>query len=164
MNQAPNPFAPPLAEVADIAVAGSEQARRSTRLVAAIVDGIILGAVFWVVFFLLFEELINPAAGFWVLPLYTLGGFVMFILINGFLLDKHGQTVGKKLLGLRIVRSDGSRTTLARLVGLRYGVGYLIGAVPMAGSLYALVDVLLIFRASNKCLHDNIADTIVIKA
>ena len=28
----------------------------------------------------------------------------------------------------------------------------------------ALVDALLIFRDSRKCLHDNIADTIVVKA
>ena len=163
MNTAPNPFAPPLAEVADIAPAGPEQARRSTRLVAAIVDAIIQGAIFWAVFFLLFKEFIDPAAGFWVLPLYTLAGFVMFFLINGFLLAKHGQTVGKKLLGLRIVRSDGSPASLARLAGLRYGVGFLITAVPMVGMMYGLVDVLFIFRASHKCLHDNIADTIVIK-
>ena len=164
MNKAPNPFAPPLAEVADIALAGPEQARRSTRLVAAIVDTIILSAVFWAVFFQQFEKVIDPAAGLWVLPLFTLGSFVMFILINGFLLAKHGQTIGKKLLGLRIVRSDGSPASLARLAGLRYGVGFVITAVPMVGVMYGLVDALFIFRASHKCLHDNIADTIVIKA
>ena len=164
MNEAPNPFAPPLAEVADIAVAGSEQARRSTRLAAAIVDSLILGVVFWAVFFQQFEEIADPAAEWWVMPLVTLGLSVLFILINGFLLAKHGQTVGKKLLGLRIVRTDGSPASLARLAGLRYGVGFLISAVPMVGVMYGLVDALFIFRASHKCLHDNIADTIVIKA
>ena len=164
MNEAPNPFAPPRAEVADIAATGPEQARRTTRLVAALLDGLIQGAAFWVVFLLLFNKLITPELGMWVLPLYSLGGFVLFMLINGYLLAREGQTVGKKLLGLRIVRSDGSRATLPRLAGLRYGVTFLITAVPLVGGLYSLVDVLLIFRASNKCLHDNIADTIVVKA
>ena len=164
MNEAPNPFAPPLAEVADITLAGPEQARRSTRLAAVIVDTLIQVAVFWAVFFQQYKEIADPAAGWWVLPLYTLAGFGMFFLINGYLLAKHGQTVGKKLLGLRIVRSDGSPASLARLAGLRYGVGFLITAVPKVGMMYGLVDALLIFRASHKCLHDNIADTIVIKA
>jgi hypothetical protein len=30
--------------------------------------------------------------------------------------------------------------------------------------IYPLIDVLLIFRSSRKCLHDSIADTIVVKA
>jgi uncharacterized RDD family membrane protein YckC len=30
--------------------------------------------------------------------------------------------------------------------------------------LYGLIDSLLIFRESRRCLHDNIADTIVVKA
>lgn len=163
-NPAPNPFAPPRAEVADIAVAGAALASRLNRLAAAFIDALLQGAAFWIVFLLLFNQLVTPAAGLWVLPLYSLGGFALFVLINGYLLAREGQTVGKKLMGLRIVRSDGSRATLARLAGLRYGVTFLITAVPLVGGLYSLVDVLLIFRESRKCLHDNIADTIVVQA
>jgi len=36
--------------------------------------------------------------------------------------------------------------------------------VPGIGQIYSIVDALLIFRQSRKCLHDNIADTIVVKA
>ena len=36
--------------------------------------------------------------------------------------------------------------------------------VPIVGAFYALVDCLLIFRESRRCLHDNIADTIVVTA
>jgi uncharacterized RDD family membrane protein YckC len=70
--------------------------------------------------------------------------------------------VGKKLLGMRIVRSDGSRASAGRILGLRYTLGWVIASVPLVGSLYALVDALLIFRGSRQCLHDTIADTIVV--
>lgn len=34
--------------------------------------------------------------------------------------------------------------------------------IPVAGSIFSLVDVLFIFREDHKCIHDLIADTIVI--
>jgi uncharacterized RDD family membrane protein YckC len=80
------------------------------------------------------------------------------------LLVRHGQTVGKRVLGMRILRSDGTRCSPGRIIGLRYGVGFLLTVIPVVGSLYALLDALLIFRGSRKCLHDNIADTIVVNA
>ena len=75
-----------------------------------------------------------------------------------------GQTVGKALLGVRIVRSNGERASLAQLLFVRYGVGYVMTIVMPVGQIYGMVDVLLIFRASRRCLHDLIADTIVVKA
>ena len=62
------------------------------------------------------------------------------------------------------MRSDGSKASLLRLAGLRYFASSLLDLVPVVGWIYALVDALLIFRDSRKCLHDNIADTIVVRA
>jgi hypothetical protein len=39
-----------------------------------------------------------------------------------------------------------------------------IGLIPLAGSLLRLADVLFIFRANRKCLHDDTAGTLVIKS
>jgi len=50
-----------------------------------------------------------------------------------------------------------------RILGLRYGIGYLANLVPVVGALFGLIDCLLIFRQSRRCLHDQIADTIVIR-
>jgi hypothetical protein len=50
-----------------------------------------------------------------------------------------------------------------RLLGLRYGVGYLMNLNLVATCIYSLVDALLVFRESRQCLHDTIADTRVIK-
>ena len=74
-----------------------------------------------------------------------------------------GQTVGKMLFKLRIVRTDGSQPDAWRLLGLRYGVGMLTNLNPIVAMVYGLLDCLLIFRESRKCLHDSIADTQVIK-
>ena len=62
------------------------------------------------------------------------------------------------------MRSDGSQASFARIVGLRYFTTSVLAPIPVVGSIYGLVDVLLIFRDSRRCLHDNIADTIVVTA
>jgi uncharacterized RDD family membrane protein YckC len=162
-----NRYAPPTAEVADVAAGSApELAGRGARLVAVIVDGLVQGGIYWVLTIVAFKSL-NPRAGsigMGVVVGQFVLGFVLFALIQGWMLHTEGQTIGKKLLGLRIVRSDGERATLGRLLGLRYLVGWIITMIPFVGMIYALLDCLLIFRESRKCLHDNIADTIVVKA
>jgi uncharacterized RDD family membrane protein YckC len=58
------------------------------------------------------------------------------------------------------VRVDGSPVSLGRLILLRNVVVWVLSLIPMFG----IVDVLFIFGESRQCLHDRIADTIVIKA
>ena len=160
-------YAPPQAEVADVAGDGVELAGRGTRLGAALLDGLLVAALLWVVSRVTPWNVLAPdiSAGMLRLLLINLVlGFVTFTVLNGYLLATQGQTIGKRLLGLRIVRPDGKRASLARLLGARYGIGYVIGMVPVVGGLYGLLDSLLIFRESRQCLHDNIADTIVVRA
>jgi uncharacterized RDD family membrane protein YckC len=73
---------------------------------------------------------------------------------------RNGQTIGKKLLGIKVVRSDGSKASLGRIFWLRNVVNTVLGFIP----LYGIVDLLLIFGEARQCVHDKIADTIVIKA
>ena len=161
----PNRFAPPTAEVADVAASGTELGGRGMRLLAVLIDGLIQGAIYWILTLVAFRSL-DPRRGTFSASAIVgqiVLGFVLFVLIQGYLLHTQGQTVGKKLLGLRIVRTNGERATLGRLLGLRYLVGWIIVMIPFAGALYGLVDCLMIFRDSRKCVHDNIADTIVVK-
>jgi uncharacterized RDD family membrane protein YckC len=161
-------FAPPSAEVADIAVTDEEQlAGRGTRFLAVIVDvAIQIGAVFlvgrltpWNVFS---PEMMTDSFGNQLTGLMI--GLGTFVLINGWLLVDRGQTVGKMITGIRIVRHDGSKVDPVRIIGLRYGIGYVAMLVPVVGFLYGLIDALFIFRANRRCVHDLIADTIVVKA
>ena len=161
MSEASNPFAPPTAEVADIAAAGTPLlGTRGARFGAALIDLAIHLALFFAVIWLLdwrvTEDFANTAR--------MVGlSLAIFFAVQGAPLAQRGQTVGKMVLGLRIVRTDGSRVAPLRLFGLRYVVGNFVGAVPYLGWIYGLVDALLIFRESRRCLHDQIADTIVIR-
>jgi uncharacterized RDD family membrane protein YckC len=163
--QAHNPFAPPQAQVADIGPIDGEQelAGRGARLGAALIDTLLNASVFWAIAAMVsFNPVANASSAAMVFKTGLLG-MAIFVLLHGYTLARRGQTLGKLMLGLRIVRSDGSTASLGRLLGLRYGVGVLITLVPYIGKIYALVDSLAIFRESRRCIHDNIADTIVIK-
>ena len=66
-----------------------------------------------------------------------------------------GQTPGKILLGLRIVRTDGGRISVGRALA-RY-LGYWLSAIPLGlGFLWVLVD------RRRRAWHDTLADTSVI--
>lgn len=159
-------YAPPTAEVADVSGDDLPLAGRGIRLGAAILDTFVLGAVLWLVGKVTpwnAFDFANAARGTGAMLPMMIVSAVAFMLVNGFLLITRGQTVAKLLLGLRIVRTDGSQASPGRIIGLRYMIGYLLGVFPMATMAYGLVDALLIFRSSRKCLHDTIADTIVVK-
>ncbi|MBC5763693.1 RDD family protein [Ramlibacter albus] len=160
-------YAPPRSHVDDIAApeeAGG-LATRMQRFWAAMLDlGIGLGLM-------AVASAVTPwnpwsAEGGWWTPQWLNIGlsFLLFSVVHGVPLARRGQTVGKMVLGIRIVRIDGSRASLGRLLGLRYGIGTLATVIPAIGQPYALVDALLIFRKSRRCLHDVIADTVVLKA
>ena len=90
--------------------------------------------------------------------------FIAWAGITTWLVWKSGQSIGKRFLGIKIVRSDGSRASLARIFWLRNVVNAIPGWLPYIGLLYQLIDPLLIYQDSRQCVHDRIADTIVIKA
>ena len=162
-----NRFAPPAAHVEDVeSVASGELAGRGTRLLAAIVDGLLVAGVMfglgWLVGTNAFDTREDPPLSTFAVSLGL--AFGAYLLLNGWLLHTRGQTIAKALFRIKVVRSDGSKASLLRLAGLRYFVTSLLTLVPLLGWIFALADCLLIFRDSRKCLHDNIADTIVVRA
>jgi len=64
------------------------------------------------------------------------------------------------MLGIKVVRSDGTSIPLGRIFWLRNFLNALISIVPF----YGLIDALFIFGESRQCLHDKLADTIVVRA
>lgn len=162
-------YAPPQSHVEDVVAPGTgpgQPATRGKRLAAALIDGGIAIAVFYVLARLTPINIWAGARdGMWA-PRYSsaAAGYVVFLILQGYLLVTRGQTIGKALMKLRIVRPDGSLPSAGRLLGLRYGIAQLLAVVPAVGQVYALVDCLLIFRKSRRCLHDQIADTVVLQA
>jgi uncharacterized RDD family membrane protein YckC len=163
-----NRFAPPLAHVEDVAQGPGVLAGRWIRLGATMIDAVMAALAFGLIALVTPFNIFQPPAtssGVWMLMLQNLViGFIIFLLIHGYLIATRGQTIGKALLKIRIVRSDGSPASFGRIVGLRYLTTSVLASIPVVGTIYGLLDVLLIFRASRRCLHDNIADTIVVTA
>jgi uncharacterized RDD family membrane protein YckC len=97
----------------------------------------------------------------------VVGGSLLLVLmvIQAVLLTLRGQTVGKILCGIRIVRfPSGSRVGFVRVWLVRSLVTGLLGKVPYVGSIFALVDILFIFSPNKRCLHDLLAGTKVVTA
>src|SRR5918994_2097579 len=120
-----NPYAPPLASVRDIADprAVAAPADRSTRLGAAIIDTVIFTVIVYVPLFAVgLMGAGDPAIADTMLAIGALVAFVGFIVwgvITINYMKRNSQSIGKKVIGIKVVRSDGSPITLGRLIWLR---------------------------------------------
>jgi uncharacterized RDD family membrane protein YckC len=146
-----------------------EPASVAARLLAGILDLVVLGAINGAVlyFTLLVVEL--PLARIWSLPLVPLGVFLL--LLNGGYLaiftTAGGQTVGKMLTGIKVVASHTTGDLEADAAGLRVSVGAavlratacLVSLLP-AGLGFAAI----LFASDRRALHDRLAETRVVKA
>ena len=90
-------------------------------------------------------------------------GIGVFLAIQGYFLATRSQTIGKIAMKTKIVSDSGQPLPFGELYLKRYLIIQLIGILPFIGGLISIVDILLIFRSSRKCLHDEIAGTKVIK-
>lgn len=163
-----NPYAPPQAPVGDVPPAGTtEPAERLSRLGASVLDGVI-GMV--IAFVPLAAGLViirvGPSVPGTIVAgaLVAASGFVVWGWLTYVNVKRSGQTLGKKLVGIRVIRTDGSAASVGRIFWLRNVVNGLIGAIPLVGAIYSIVDILFIFSESRQCLHDRLADTIVVDA
>jgi uncharacterized RDD family membrane protein YckC len=154
-----NPYAAPKAVVDDVSTE-IELATRRQRLNAAVLDGLVIG-VCVAGGILLFGRGGGPAG---IIAGTTLG-MAIPAAINLWMLHRFRATIGKRSTGIRMIRSDGSEAELWRLIFLRglpqwllSGVGRLLPIL----NLLVLADVLFIFGKPRRCLHDYIADTIVV--
>jgi uncharacterized RDD family membrane protein YckC len=90
-------------------------------------------------------------------------GMISFILFNAKLLIQNGQTIGKKLLGIKIVDLNGDVPSLKKHLLARYAVYFLLAQVPIIGPLFSTINILFIFGKQKRCVHDLVAGTKVVK-
>jgi len=180
----PNNYAPPQSVVADISSTDTpyEKATRLSRLGAVLLDFVIFSVplipLYWILFSTMFHAGTN-VRNFPALWLSAMVGAGVFLYVGGLvylallvvtivLVHRNAQTIGKKLVGIKVARTDGSRASLARIFWLRNVVNQLVTMVlvfvPFVGGFYPLVDTCFIFGEQRRCVHDYIADTIVIRA
>jgi uncharacterized RDD family membrane protein YckC len=137
-----------------------------TRLVAYIIDQLIIAGVISLVTvvagFVMQSLHINELIGaqriaqviMAILALLLIVSFLILYNIGFWMLA--GQTPGKRLMGLRIVRTDGERITLGPAI-LRW-LGYWLSAILFLGYLWVLVD------DRRQAFHDKLAGTLVVYA
>lgn len=160
-----NPYAAPAARVAEVSATNAlVKSTRLNRLGAVLLDTAVLVVPAIVIAVMLPSMQVDGrTSSAFSIAMGVFGlGIIAFVIYQFVMLYRHGQTLGKKILGIRIVRSDGSRAGFGRLLLLRYLIPGVIGAIPFIGILFSLVDPLFIFGDEKRCVHDLLADTIVV--
>ena len=168
-----NPYTPPESKILPSSPNGSiELASRWKRLGGALIDGLIGFAVAFPVMYLtgFWQRAMERARtdaqpDFSEIIIYGAYGLIAFIVIHGYFLHTYGQTVGKRLIGTRIVSvQDQKILPLWKVFTLRYLPISIIAQIPMAGQWFSVIDSLFVFRKDKRCIHDLIAGTMVIDA
>jgi uncharacterized RDD family membrane protein YckC len=162
-----SPYQPPKAQVVDPADSiEANLAGRGQRLGASLLD-MLIGLVYGVPLVLALGMWEYMKAGKTPPPsltfLSTALGFAFFVLIHGYFLKKTGQTIGKKIVGIRIADLDGDVPSFGKLLALRYLPTSLVLLIPGLGGMLPAIDVLFIFRSDRRCVHDLIAGTQVLR-
>jgi uncharacterized RDD family membrane protein YckC len=131
-------------------------ASRGSRFVANLVDNLVVFAPFLggiVLGILVGEDALVALVGLGLLGMLAMAGYQLY------LASQSGQTLGKRMMDIRVVRTDGSPVDLARILFLRNLVPFVVNAVC---NLFNLIDALFILAEDRRCLHDHIADTKVV--
>jgi len=115
------------------------------RLGAGIIDVLVLGFIVWMVACVFVAPII------WV----TVGLVISVAYLAGFWIWR-GQTPGKMVMGIKVIRTDSSPITWPYAL-LRYS-GYIVSAMTLFAGFIRVA-----FDSHKQGLHDKIADTYVVK-
>jgi uncharacterized RDD family membrane protein YckC len=123
------------------------KASLGSRAIAIIIDSILVGVVSWII-----------AGIFGRADLGGLSGFILTVLYDGFFWTNYnGQTPGKMVMKIRVVKTSGAALTWTDAV-IRV-VGYFVNtAVIFIGWIWAFMD------ADRQGWHDKLASTYVVDA
>ena len=115
------------------------------RLGAGIIDGVALGLIGWIIIHVFGSAIIYVVAEIVIEVAYFVGFWVW-----------RGQTPGKMMVGIKIIRTDSSPITLSYAF-FRY-LGYIVSVLTLfVGFIW------IAFDSRKQGIHDKIADTYVVK-
>jgi uncharacterized RDD family membrane protein YckC len=141
-------------------------ASRRRRLAATAIDAVLVPAltIFLVMLTGIVEDPEDYADNGWIAHVLLLA-IVSYLLLNGYLLWRSQQTLGKRAMGIAVVAADGSTVPWWRLIFVRapfFALMFLLVVPPL--TLLPLVDHLLVFGRRRRCLHDWLAGTEVVRS
>jgi uncharacterized RDD family membrane protein YckC len=147
------------------------------RVCASLIDGTIVAVITSVVLLFIGRHPVwdthkgrSPAEG--VAVDYIVVGIAATLYYPLLVWHTNGQTLGKKLLRIRVVRTDLQRMTLAfaawREVGIKVILPYLLTLLPIIGASFSVLVVSAdelwpLWDSENRALHDMLARTRVIR-
>src|SRR5687768_12492232 len=155
LNQQPgapsvNPYAAPLtdARTSYDDQFGLDQdyvlASRGSRFAGALLDGLITVLACVPAFVLYGGQILDDPSEDNILAMLAIP-IVLVTIVQWYLIATSGQSIAKKLLGMKIVKLDGSDVGFVHGVILRMWVMGALQAVPFVGNFIALADALTIF-------------------
>ena len=90
-------------------------------------------------------------------------GIALFMLLIGWLYEalmtssRRGATIGKMVVGLRVLRFDGTQLSFGRATGRHFAKSVVSNLIP-----FAIAYIMAAYTDRKRALHDMIADTIVV--
>lgn len=138
-------------------------ASRGKRLLARIIDALLVGIPVGIVMGLAAGfDYDDTSTGFWQGGVYTLVYFVY----EGLMLSQSGQTVGKRLMKIRVAMLRNGGVPAGAPAWIRAVIYQLPSLVPCLGTIFWLVNVLFCTwdKPYQQCLHDKGAKTVVVAA
>lgn len=120
------------------------------RFAAYLLDGLILGAVNF-----LLSLVLRGSSGFALLNIISLIIWIGYVV---FYQSQTGQTLGKKVMGIKVVDAKGQKPSAVTFF-LRDIVGKIV-----SGLILGIGYLFVIWDSKKQALHDKIASTYVVKA
>jgi uncharacterized RDD family membrane protein YckC len=137
-------------------------ASRGKRLLARIIDALIIAIPIGIIAGIIagFDSYDDTDAQYWQGGLYTLAYF----LYEGIMLSRSGQTVGKRLMKVRVAVLRDGAAPHGGPAWIRAVVYNLPAVVPCVGFLFWLINVLFCTwdKPYQQCIHDKAAKTVVV--
>lgn len=163
-SEGPNPYAPPVEQDEWNTAAHADDhvlASRGRRFLGNIIDSLVYVVALFPAFFFIDET--SGSDDFEAGAAIAMGVMITaVVVVQAVLIATSGQSIAKKLLGMRIVQLDGSPIGFVRGVLVRSWALAAITQIPIIGGIIALVDALYIFGAEQRCLHDVMAGSKVV--
>jgi uncharacterized RDD family membrane protein YckC len=140
----------------------ADAAPRSRRLLAAIIDGFAVNGMTQLA--LQGGLAVSPTNGGLAAGLVVaVAAWALYYLFTMLRPERPGQTLGKQLAGVRVVRTDGTPLTAGHVFMRQIVV--VGGLATLTFGLFSLVEaVLALFAREGRTLHDRAVGTVVVKA
>ena len=158
---APNPYAAPTSRASLRPGARRELADRLERFLAFLID-FFIGLPLSIIQFVLMAA--GGDSGAMIGMIIGIVGGVALIVVQIVFLVNYSASIGKRVMKIFIADYvTGAPANWVQTIVMRYLVNGLICVVPCLGFIYALVDICFIFRDDRRCIHDLLANTVVLK-